>query len=153
MEAYPDNDIVFIDADGIVRQDPILFNKLSKDHDYNMAATFHVYGPNSGDPDELLSGTLWLANNRLTRRLIKLWHKIAIENPFEIHQRCLKYAIKKMEENENPVKVYRMPWEYTCIFDYARSQNIKPVIEHFQASRRFREEVGYGTPLIKGIQT
>lgn len=153
METYPDHDIVFIDADGIVRQDPVLFDKLSKDHTHNMAAAFHTYGPNSGDPDELLSGTLWLANNGLTRGLVKLWHKIAIENPLEIHQRCLKYAIKEMEENKNPVRVFRMPWEYTCIFDYVRSRSVKPIIEHFQASRRFREEVGYGKPLIKGIQT
>ncbi len=153
METYLDHDIVFIDADGIVRQNPVLFDQLSSDRKHNMAAVFHTYGPNSGDPDELLSGTLWLANNGLTRGLVKLWHKIAIENPLEIHQRCLKYAIKEMEENKNPVKVFRMPWEYTCIFDYVRSRSAKPVIEHFQASRRFREEVGYGTPLIKGIQT
>lgn len=153
METYPDHDIVFIDADGIVRQDPVLFDKLSGEHKYSMAATFHAYGPKSGSLDELLSGTLWLANNGLTRGLVKLWHKIAIENPLEIHQRCLKYAITEMEENGNPVKVFRMPWEYTCIFDYVRSRSVKPVVEHFQASRRFREEVGYGTPLIKGIQT
>ncbi len=153
METYPDHDIVFIDADGIVRQNPVLFDQLSNDHKHNMAAVFHTYAPVSGDPDELLSGTLWLANNGLTRGLIKLWHKIAVENPLEIHQRCLKYAIKEMEQNKNPVKIFRMPWEYTCIFDYVRSRSTKPVIEHFQASRRFREKVGYGDPLIKGIQT
>jgi len=153
METYPDYDIVFIDADGIVRRNPTLFDKLSEEHKYNMAATFHTYGPKSGSPDELLSGTLWLANNGLTRGLVKSWHRIAVENPLEIHQRCLKYAITEMEENNNPVKIYRMPWEYTCIFDYVRSRGVKPVVEHFQASRRFRDDVGYGAPLIKGIQT
>jgi len=152
MELYPDKDIVFIDADGIVRQDPVLFDELSKEKKYHIGAVFHKFHPRSGDPDELLSGTLWLQNNGVTRGLIKLWHQIALEEPLVIHQRCLKYAIEKLKQNGNAVKVLRMPWAYTHVFDYARGRGKQPVIEHFQASRRFRDEVGRGAPLIKGVQ-
>jgi len=152
MEMYPDKDIVFIDSDGIVRQDPVLFDELSGTGFHHVAAVYHTYSPESGDPDELLSGTLWLRNTGLTRGLVRKWHKIALEEPLVIHQRCLKYAIERMIKNGNPLQVFRMPWEYTCVFDYERSRGKQPVIEHFQASRRFRDEVGRGSPLIKAVQ-
>ena len=148
MEMYPDKDIVFIDADGVVRQDPVLFEGLSIDDQYHVAATFHKYAPESGDPDELLSGTLWFKNNGMSVGLVREWHNVALEQPFVRHQKCLHIAIKRLQGNGNPIKVYRMPWEYTCIFDYVRSRGKQPVIEHFQASRRFRDEVGRGVSLI-----
>ena len=148
MEMYPNKDIVFIDADGVVRQDPVLFDGLSVDGKHHVAATFHKYAPESGDSDELLSGTLWFKNNGMSVGLVREWHNVALEQPFVRHQKCLHIAIKRLQGNGNPIKVYRMPWEYTCIFDYVRSRGKQPVIEHFQASRRFRDEVGRGVSLI-----
>jgi hypothetical protein len=34
------------------------------------------------------------------------------------------------------------------IFDYYAGEEVVPVIEHFQASRRLRPEVGTGDPLV-----
>jgi hypothetical protein len=144
LEMFPKKDIVFIDADAIVRSDPVLFDQLSRERKYDVAATFHRYSARSGDLDELLSGTLWIRNNITGKRTVKKWHDVGLRNPGIRHQKCLHMALKELPET----KVYRMPFEYTCVFDYARAVGKKPVIEHFQASRRFRKEVGYGENLI-----
>lgn len=148
LEAYPDKDVVFVDSDAIVREQPMLFDTLSEGHKYDIAATFHKYSPQSGDADELLSGTLWFQNNEIGYSIARRWHKIALNQPFIRHQKCLRLALEEMEKEGIKFKLYRMPFEYTCIFDYVRAKSKKPVIEHFQASRRFRKEVGYGIPLV-----
>jgi hypothetical protein len=61
---------------------------------------------------------------------------------------CLKLAIAEIEKAGEKVRVYRHPFAYTCIYDYPQAFKIEPVIEHFQASRRLRREVGYGDNLI-----
>lgn len=147
FDMFPDQDIVFIDADGIVRQYPILFDKLSATKDSDVAATFHKYSPRSGDEDELLSGTLWFPNNDRARNLVQRWHEIGLDQEKIRHQQCLRIAIEQKALEGDKVKVYRMPHEYTHVFDYKYKDKNKPVIEHFQASRRFRKEVGYGDVL------
>jgi len=150
LEEFPEKDIVFIDADAIVRKYPLLFTELSKKKDYDIAAHFFDYDPRSGILDELLSGTLWIQNSKKGRKLIEEWHGIALDNSSIIHQRCLKIAIQKLNEDKTEIEVYRLPFEYTCIFDYEKGRKLDPVIEHFQASRYLRREVGYGEHLNKG---
>jgi len=147
FDLFPDKDIVFIDADGIVRRHPALFDKLSADRTHDVAAHFHPYqqGLRGGS---LLSGTLWFANSDIGRRLVKTWHRIGVEHPDVRHQHCLRLAITEMEKAGAPARVYRLPPEYTLIFDYYRVGKFSPVIEHFQASRRLKKEVGRGTPLL-----
>ena len=145
---FPDQDIVFIDADGIMRKYPILFDKLSETKEYDVAATFHKYAPRSGDADELLSGTLWFPNNQKGKDLVDAWHKVGLENPNIRHQKCLRHAIDGLQNNGYNINVYRMPFEYTYVFDYRYPVKRQPIIEHFQASRRFRTQVGFGSNLI-----
>jgi len=59
-------------------------------------------------------------------------------------------AIQELNKHSEIIKVYKLPFEYTCIFDYAKARYLQPVIEHFQASRRLRRKVGYGEHLVKG---
>jgi hypothetical protein len=150
MREFPKWDIVFIDADGIVRQYPKLFDELSANGYYDVAATFHKYSKRSGDSDELLSGTLWIQNCQSARELVECWHEIGMANQNIRHQKCLKLAIEKMNREH---KLYRMPFEYTYVFDYRYFEKREPVIEHFQASRRFRAAVGFGVDMIKGQTT
>ena len=152
FDEFPGEDIVFLDADAIVRQYPTLFDRFSKEHNYDIAACFFKYRPESGDPDELLSGTLWIQNGEGGRMLIERWHKIGLEFPGRRHQMCLKEAIKNLQREGREVRVYRLPFEYTCIFDYGIRRGKIPVIEHFQASRKLRRQVGFGVSLIPGKQ-
>lgn len=148
MKEFPRCDIVFIDADGIVRKHPELFDKLTASGAYDIAAAFHQYAnQKSGDRDELLSGTLWIKNSRSARAIVKKWHEIGLRNQHIRHQKCLKLAIDELECRD---KLYRMPFEYTYIFDYHYKERREPVIEHFQASRRLRMAVGFGVDMIKG---
>jgi len=149
FDMYPDKDIVFIDADGIVRRYPVLFDQLSTDHAYDMAAHFHPYKGTNINGGSLLSGTLWIQNSDRGKRLVSEWHKIAQDHPKVRHQHCLRLAVNELNRKGVGIKVYRMPREYTLIFDYYRGKNRpKPVIEHFQASRKLRREVGYGPGLL-----
>jgi hypothetical protein len=47
-----------------------------------------------------------------------------------------------MDRLGHKINVFRMPREYTCIFDYRANRGAQPVIEHFQASRKLKSEVG-----------
>jgi len=147
MKEFPKWDIVFIDADGIVRQYPKLFDELSAKGHYDIAAVFHCYAKRSGDSDELLSGTLWIQNCQSAREIVERWHEIGIANQNIRHQKCLKVAIREMNREH---RLYRMPFEYTYVFDYVYKEKRLPIVEHFQASRRFRNAVGFGIDMIKG---
>jgi hypothetical protein len=144
FDEFPDKDIVFIDADGIVRKHPALFDELSQKHDCDMACHFFRY---SFSTEELLSGTLWFQNNDTGRALVKRWDEIGRAKPAVRHQMCLKLATGEPLLGR-PVKVYHLPIEYTCIFDVPARRGKEAVIEHYQASRRLRRQVGYGENLI-----
>ena len=149
FDMFSDKEIVFIDAAALVQQNPVLFDELSGKHEYDIAAHFFKYRPRSGDPDELLSGTLWIQNGEGGRRLVKKWHETGLNHPEVRHQKCLKLAIQNLLGEHEGIRVYRLPFEYTCIFDYPRHGK-QAVIEHFQASRRLRHQVGFGVSLIPG---
>lgn len=147
FDMFPDKDIVFIDSDGIVQKYPVLFDTLSKKREHDIAAHFHQY-PTSVDGGSLLSGTLWFANNEMNRDVVDRWHKIGVENPTIRHQHCLNIAIHELSKEGESIGICRMPREYTQIFDYKGAKHEDAVIEHFQASRRFRKKVGQGGPLM-----
>lgn len=144
---FPDKDIVFVDSDALIRKHPRLFDVLSSERKFDMAAHYHGYST-SVDGGSLLSGTLWFANNPQSKRLVKRWHEIGTTCPTIRHQHCLNIAIHELEAEGKPTKVFRLPKEYTQIFDYKGNKPQDAVIEHFQASRRLREQVGVGGPLM-----
>lgn len=149
FELFPDKDIVFIDSDGIVRKYPILFDELSKNHTHHVAAHFHLYKGTNIQGGSLLSGTLWLQNSEKGRLLVRTWDFIGRNHPRIRHQHCLRLAINELNAKGAGIKIYKLPREYTLIFDYYRGRNRPdPVIEHFQASRKLRKQVGYGPGLL-----
>ena len=148
MKEFPKTDIVFVDADGVVRKYPELFDQLTASGAYDIAASFHQYlNRKSGDSDELLSGTLWIKNSKAGREIVQKWHEIGLANQHVRHQKCLRLALDEMGRMD---KCYRLPFEYTYIFDYHYREQREPVIEHFQASRRLRQAVGFGVDMLKG---
>jgi len=149
MSDYPDKDIVFVDADAIIHRRPELFDKLSEMRRHEVGAHFHPYMQSVGG-GSLLSGTLWLANTERGRQVVEMWHEIAIAHPDIRHQHALNVAIHEMRAKGIAVGVYRLPREYTLIYDYYKGHNRpkNPVIEHFQASRKLRKVVGRGPMLL-----
>jgi hypothetical protein len=129
MADHEGKDIVFIDADAVVRSYPTLFDKLSDSKVADVAV--HILGGR-----ELLSGTIWVANSDAGLRMVTRWHELGKANPRQRHQACLAMAIRELRP-----RLYRLPIEYTCIFDHPLRQGKAAVIEHFQASRRYRRRL------------
>ena len=123
--------IVFTDADSIFYSYPKLFEDL--DCDISIHFRNWEYGR-----DELLSGTIYLANNEKVRQLIDDWIRINKKNPAVWDQRNLQRAVNR---RKHILSLLYLPMEYCCIFDDEKRKFCKPVIEHFQKSREYRRAI------------
>jgi hypothetical protein len=129
LDKYPGNPIVWVDADARIREYPKLFDNFKADigiH-YRSKSRRGVYAK------ELLSGTIYLANNRKTRQLLDMWIAENLKCPTAWDQRTLSSVIKGWDG-----VVQEIPPTYCQIFDTMKGEGGEPVIEHFQASRKLR---------------
>ena len=126
---WPEDDFLYVDVDGEVHSDPWPFLRTLRGK-CDVAAYLL-------DGKELLSGTLYLPAGPNRIRLLNQWIARNEENPGRWDQKNLQTLI-----GENPeFRFARLPAEYCCIFDLQRKRtpDIVPVIEHFQASRKFKD--------------
>ena len=141
MDRFSTKDLIWVDADAVFHKYPVMFDNFTAGDKsllgWNSDISVHFRNWKHGK-DELLSGTIFIRNNDLMKRVVDDWIRINKQNRSTWEQRNLARAIKR----EPMIKVYPMPIEYCCIFDDDRRQQIDPVIEHFQASRRLRRIVG-----------
>jgi len=133
LKRYPERDILRVDADAVFRQSPDLF--LQDDFDADIAAhiaNFHWH------PNELLGGTIFFRNTPSVSWLVENWAwECMVNRPKQRNPDILKDIINKDTFN---VKFVELPPTYCKIFDIMK--HVKdPVIEHFQASRRFRRQI------------
>lgn len=138
LDKHPDHNLLYVDSDAIVHSKPILFEE---DYPYDIAVRWQDF---RWRKNECLSGTIFMTNNDATRRLCEEWGQLNIEegkNAKTFEQWNLGKVIVKMRE-EGEIQDANLPPEYTMIFDSMRRMypNIKPVIEHFQASRKYNEQ-------------
>jgi hypothetical protein len=125
LDTFPQN-IVYIDIDAIVRKYPILFDTLDAD-----IAVHYLHDK------ELLSGTIFLRNNEIVRKLLKMWI-LSVKSKLTWDQKALQRILDNLQDhNLSQLKVVKLPPQYTKIFDIMKDVQ-DPVIEHFQASRRFK---------------
>lgn len=127
----PGTDLIWVDADAIFHQYPELFGQL----DCDFAAHFRIWIHN---PNELLSGTLFIANTDIMLNIVEEWIVMNRKQPGNWDQKNLQRVIRS---NRFLIKVFNLPIEYCCIFDDQNRKRIDPVIEHFQASRKLRRAV------------
>ena len=138
LDKHKGINLVYLDADAIVHSDPVLFD----DYECDIAVRWQDF---RWRKNECLSGTIYMANNSMTRELCKRWatkNSHEGNNPKTFEQWNLGYVIEEMRD-EGLIKDKNLPPEYTMIFDSMRGMypNIDPVIEHFQASRTLRNKV------------
>ena len=136
MDEFPGQDIVFVDADAVIRSWPGMFDDLSRVRGHDLAV--HYFQWRATSPLELLTGTLWVANTERGRDIVAEWDRMARAHPEIRHQRCLQAVV----DNMAGVRVAVLPLEYTCIYDAPARRGKIAVIEHFQASRKYRRQVG-----------
>ncbi len=136
---YPNHRLLYIDCDAVMHRVPILF----KNYDCDIAVRWQDF---RWRKNECLSGTIYMANNHKTQRLCRLWRDVNIKEGNQtsrMEQWNLDTVIQQIQKEDSSFKVNNLPPEYTFIFDSMKKMypNAKPVIEHFQASRRFKHEV------------
>jgi hypothetical protein len=116
--------VVWVDADAVVKKTPVLFHEANAPKGGFMAHQL----PNG----ELLSGTLFFGVGPKVSRLINLWIKENEANPGKWDQKNLQ---KVVEENQAKVGWEKLPTPYCKIFDNRSQQGVEAVIEHWQHSR------------------
>jgi len=118
--------LLYLDVDARIRQYPKLFDSFEGD-----------LGVHYRRGTELLSGTIMIRNCPHVHKLIKLWVDLQTKMPDKWDQRILQQllAIKKKSYN-----IVDLPPAYTQIYDSMKHYG-SPVIEHLQASRRYKNVV------------
>jgi hypothetical protein len=124
LESY-NKPILYLDSDAVVRKYPKLFDIIDCD-----IAIHYRNGV------ELLTGTLYFNNTSPARRIIEEWIKQVEKNPSDPDQINLAKVLPRLEG----INVFILPPNYCQIYDIMRSAG-KPVIEHFQASRRYKHNI------------
>jgi len=138
LEKYPGSKLVYVDVDAVIHSRLNLF----KDYDYDISVRYQDF---RWRKNECLSGTIFIKSNEKTIKLCKRWMEINDSegsNAKTLEQWNLDKAIQEGIKDYG-LTFKNLPPEYTFIFDSMKAiyPNVKPVIEHFQASRRFRNKV------------
>ncbi|MBS9777970.1 MAG: hypothetical protein KGV50_04320 [Gammaproteobacteria bacterium] len=125
LEKFPQKNILYLDADAVVKQKLDYFNHISAD-----VAFYNTKGM-EGMSHDYLASTLFFNNNENTHKLVKQWIKEQ-ENgsKTQVDQDSLDNA---MQQLENELTVEPLPTGYIKIFDKDYTGEI--YIEQYQASR------------------
>ncbi len=125
--------LLYVDADAVFRRYPELLDHIECD------VAVHARRR------ETLSGTIYLEPTPTTATLLETWISINHEHPGRWDQVNLAAAIRKCCDDTG-LRAAQLPAEYTFIFDLSRHDHptANPVIEHFQASRRFKRQIQPG---------
>lgn len=116
--------LVYLDADARIKKAPVLFNTIDAD------IAIHFRRGTS-----LLSGTIFFKCNPKVKQLFEAWVAEQIRCPDEWDQKVLARVLKRWDG-----KLEKLPASYCQIFDSMKHHG-EPVIEHLQASRRFKKLV------------
>lgn len=124
--------LVWIDADAVIRARPVELERSG----FDFMAFFHPDGRPAG-------GTLYFAPTPGGRRLLAGWEGRA-RTPFErwpeSHRKLTELHLRDAwREVGSELAVNRLEEPYLRIFDWGSGE---PVVEHYQASRRFKRQVG-----------
>lgn len=136
MRKYPNRPILRVDADAVFQREPILLRNIKED----LGAVFWEQS-RLRPAGELLGGTLFFNCTEKARQLVDEWVRRINKNPRARNSDVLQQLVK---EHAYDVSVRWLPLEYCTIFDLMKSQVPEPIIEHFQASRKFKTLINMG---------
>ena len=121
--------VVWIDADGIVLQKPVLFKTLTCDIGVRILEDLPM-----DSPSKIISNTIYVNHTQNSHLFLSLWekkcHKLIQTQKEEVwDQEVFKHVLQKMKT----LSVFPLPMEYGHIYDQPLAVN--PIIIHYQASR------------------
>lgn len=120
---FPDKDVVYIDADAVVRAPLSLFENFDAD------LGVFVAPPGNSFSHPYLTGTLYLRNSPEVRAFVESWIQAQSNMVLGVDQDSFTTAMKQHPE----LRVHPLPAAYVKIYDRGDET---PVIEHFQSSRQ-----------------
>ena len=135
-ELQYEEEVCWIDADATIEEPPTLLSEIPPQ--YPIALHYLDWDKQYGYHDkrkEALSGTLVVRRTAIP--LIEEW--ITLCKDYSWEQKAMDIAIKKLG-----ITPYELPPEYCCVVtrDYRIPEYIpKPVIVHWQASRKYKRAV------------
>jgi hypothetical protein len=138
LKKHKPRSIVRVDADARIQRYPKLFEDFGPDIGACIWKESRLkYYEKDG---EFMGGTLFFLNNERTEQLVYDWVDACTIRPRERNGDLL-FELVKVKKKAKLLKFRTMPLEYCKIFDFQMGGVTKPVIEHFQASRRFKRIV------------
>lgn len=139
--------VVWIDADGRLKNKPTVFESLPK-YDFGCYWIPNVWNqakniqlkPWSRGNEALAGGTLYFNNTDISKELIRAWKKESEANPTRWEQQSLQ---KVWEDFDNKgLRTYNFPQSYCKVFDCKWFESESTIIvEHTQASRKLKHKV------------
>lgn len=132
-------DIVFLDADAEVLQNPILFNTLTCDIACHLLDWNSWYNKTNGQK-EALPGTLFVKNNDKMKLFIKKWAELAKDS-----YKWDGHILQEMLKEDKSIVFYNLPLSYCYIKTlpdgkFPRVVVKEPIIVHNQISRIYRNK-------------
>jgi len=128
MKQFPDQDILWVDADAIIRRFPVGLEDFIGDVGY------HSRG------GQAQTGTVFLRNTPGVRFMVEQW----ITEQGKFRNKWDQHTFQTVLRRRNDLKVVQLPREYCFIYDTDRIAtrndlvSMDPIIEHFQASRKVK---------------
>lgn len=122
-------DIIYCDVDARLLSYPTLFADIDCDIAYHKGKVW-----SHAVEDEVLSGTIYLRNNKISRNIVYKWSTLCNNNNREMDQVLLERSV-----SDDAVKKI-LPVEYCAIFDSPLIKDKQVVISHLQHSRQRRHE-------------
>ncbi len=130
------NSIVWMDADAVFIQKPILFEMLDCDIALRIVDDLPI-----GHPSKIITGTLFLQCRPKVFELLKRWDTECREMHKKGGEVWDQIALQRVLVKSPLIKLFPLPDEYYLIYDQAANQSKKGVIVHYQASRLLKKVV------------
>ena len=130
LKKFPDDNIVYIDADAEFFAYPNLFETLDCNvgvHHFDLS----LHGNRTLIGFDVLSGTIFLKNNEEVYNIVTNWENECKKKPHVWDQRHLEKVLGG--------NFYNLPYEYCAIFNLM-SHIKNPIIVHYQCSREIRKK-------------
>ena len=125
IEKFADKDVLYLDADAVVRRPLTFFEGQQSD----ISILFHPTKVGNTPYLRIAAGTVFIKNSEGGRKFARLWKDAEkYAKPLTLDEDMIYMAFGEMAG----VSIAVLPPSYSKIFD---KPGVEPVIEHFQASR------------------